>query len=111
MDFEEKRHLFRLQVAIPCQFQGPRSTHDGRILNLSLDGAFITSGIAPHPGAMVDVSFETDEGLHFRASCKVVHRGFFENTPDSQEGFGISFETFQGESRHWLENFVAAYKE
>ncbi len=111
MDFEEKRHLFRLHVAIPCHFQGPRSTHDGKILNLSMQGAFITSGIAPHPGAVIDVFFEAEDGSQFRASCKVVHRGFFEDSPDTLEGFGISFETFEGESRHWLENFVAAYKE
>lgn len=110
MDFEEKRHLFRLPVTIPCHFQGPRSTHEGRILNISVEGAFIASTIAPHPGAMVDVFFDTEDGSHFRVSSKVVHRGFFEDPPDHLEGFGISFETFEGLSREWLEEFVASLK-
>lgn len=111
MDFEEKRHLLRLPVIIPCHFQGPRSTHEGRIRNISSDGAFIESAIAPHPGAMVDVFFDTEDGCHFRASTKVVHRGFFENPPDHLEGFGVRFESLEGDSRDWLQKFVASLQE
>lgn len=103
---EEKRRLHRLGVSIPCRFQGPRSTHDGMISNVSGDGAFIRADLTPHPGALLRVSFDTESGSRIEADTQVVHRGFFEDTDTIVEGFGVKFLALHGESRRLLDEFL-----
>jgi len=57
----EKRSLSRLKTFVPCRFQLGETTHEGRLVEVSLAGAAITCVQIPQTGEAVTVSVDLPE--------------------------------------------------
>jgi hypothetical protein len=74
-----KRRFHRIGLASKCSLAGNEATHEGRLENLSLNGALVSfkGSILVRPGNRGTFSFHVDgHAVPLRFEVEVVHSGF-----------------------------------
>lgn len=107
MEDNERRVGRRYSVSIPCKFVSNEGGWQGRVRNLSLDGAFVEADECPLPGTLGRLSFEGENGVQATLSTRVVHRSRLEGRSDEIEGFGLYFVDVDEDARICLKRILS----
>ena len=106
MDRENRRVSRRYSVSIPCKFNDPDKQYQGRLKNLSIDGAFVEADECPAVGALGNLSFQSGKRQQLKIAVRVVHKSRLSARSDEIEGFGLYFVDLHDESLARLEELL-----
>ena len=107
---EERRVGRRCELSRPCRFQTQSgSSYEGRLRNLSNDGAFVEAHVCPEPGTRVLLWFENIDEQELCVTARVIHRSRLRGRPDEAEGFGVYFTSSDHESLRALAALLDAH--
>jgi len=91
---ENKRSAFRKRVDIPCALRMPTAVYSGRLLDISLGGAFIQTKQPLSIGTKFSVIFKAHAGtkqMYLNFHAEAIHSGRFLLEFENFYGIGARF--------------------
>ncbi|MFQ5738725.1 MAG: HD domain-containing phosphohydrolase [Acidobacteriota bacterium] len=86
----DRRREMRRELSFPCRIIWRNQSFEGRVLDLSLDGAFVQTDTVPLEGADVEIVI-VEEGAEVVIGASVLHTGTYRAGPQNLQGFGVKF--------------------
>ena len=107
MNETDRRVGQRYPVSTICQFEVPGRKYEGRLTNISLDGAFMeTTAESPADGEMGTLFFSSRENQLLHLEAKVVRHASPVGRTGEAEGFGIYFIDVGEDDAKLLQTFL-----